>query len=162
MNSQHQSSHGNKVWCHPLFTQNKTAPEAVLRNENPVGQDYFLASGFFSSFFASALAGAAGAAFLSSFLASALGASFFASSFLAGACATAKEAANMLATTSANDFIEISNWNENLMPDLPAAYYLTPQKVDGKFQIFLQWKLIVIYNQNNVSTSPAQIYLDFI
>jgi hypothetical protein len=124
MNSQHQSSHRNKFQRHPVFNQNKTASWAVLRDENPVGQDYFLASGFFSSFFASALAGAAGAAFLSSFLASALGASFFASSFLAGACAKAKEAANMLATTSANDFIVISNWNENLLPDLPATLYL--------------------------------------
>ena len=86
MNSQHQSSHRNKFRRHRLFTQNKTASWAVLSLKNPVGQDYFLASGFFSSFFASALAGAAaGAAFLSSFLASALGASFFASSFLAGA-----------------------------------------------------------------------------
>jgi hypothetical protein len=45
---------------------------------------------------------------------------------LAGACAKAKEAANMLATTSANDFIVISNWNENSLPDHPATLYLTP------------------------------------
>ena len=59
--------------------------------------------------------------FLVIFLGFGFGCVFFASSFLAGACAKAKEAANMLATTSANDFIVISNWNENLMPDLPAA-----------------------------------------